>query len=165
MTEIQKSPRIIVVDDDASIANLNSMLLESNGYEVRSFNDSREVIEEAKKWRPDLIVSDMEMPYFSGPGMLTELDKNDQTKDIPAILVTAAHDSKNPELLECIACQRASLLAKPFDIDDLAQAVADKLASIKQKEVQKPQHSPFQLPSNPTGLCFQVFYQPVLRVA
>lgn len=118
---------ILVVDDEPEIAEIAKICLDFNGYRVRIFYDPREVIASARLIRPDLILSDVMMPEISGPEMLEELDKDERTRGIPAILVTANKNSTDQKFHDCLKSKRAILVPKPFDFDYLLKSVEDKL--------------------------------------
>lgn len=121
---------ILIVDDTIDIADMNEMILANDGYQVEKAYGSKEAIELVKKSRPDLILSDVMMPDLSGPEMLGMLDKDDKTKDIPTILVTAASNYCDEVFIDCLKKERATLLSKPYNVDALLKAVETKLENI-----------------------------------
>ena len=58
--------RVLVVDDEQSIAETLSIILSKNGFETAVAHDGREAVEKARNWRPDAIVSDVVMPKMDG---------------------------------------------------------------------------------------------------
>ena len=57
---------VYVVDDEAIIASTLALIIQSHGFEARSFTDSREALEAARTRAPDLLVSDVIMPELTG---------------------------------------------------------------------------------------------------
>lgn len=83
------SKTILVVDDEAHITHVVSLKLRNAGYEVVTARDGEEGFELAVKKTPDLIITDLQMPYMTGVEMCARLRKNPQTAEVPALLLTA----------------------------------------------------------------------------
>ena len=66
MTDRRVNPLVFVVDDEPIIASTMAMILKSNGLETTSFNDPLEALRAAHFRTPDLLVSDVTMPFLSG---------------------------------------------------------------------------------------------------
>ena len=60
------SYKILVVDDELSLVELVAQFLESEGHNIKTANNGQEAFEIAKKWQPDLIISDVQMPICNG---------------------------------------------------------------------------------------------------
>src|SRR5712691_7693396 len=69
----RRPPRILVVDDQPSIAGLMSQLLTMRGYEVVTAADAQQAQAEVRRQAPDLILSDVRMPGKSGYDFCREL--------------------------------------------------------------------------------------------
>jgi len=81
--------KILVVDDSrADLENITN-ILESHGYDVIRATNGEEAIMQAKSQRPDLIVLDVIMPGKDGFQTCRQLKKEDLTKDIKIVMVTA----------------------------------------------------------------------------
>lgn len=83
------SKTILAVDDERHIVRLVQVNLERQGYRVLVAYDGREALEKIAQERPDLVVSDVMMPYMDGFELLRTLKRNPSTRDIPIILLTA----------------------------------------------------------------------------
>jgi CheY-like chemotaxis protein len=77
----------LVVDDSMLIRYTVCRFLEERGYAVESATNGVEALEILDRVRPDLIVTDMQMPKMSGSELITALKKNPETADIPVIIV------------------------------------------------------------------------------
>lgn len=96
MTELlqrRRVPRILVVDDQPSIAGLMSQLLTIRGYEVVTAANALEAEEEVRRQAPDLILSDVVMPGKSGYELCREMKEDPATRLIPFVLITGLSDS------------------------------------------------------------------------
>ena len=118
--------RVLVVDDDPSVALLLTRALESDGHIVRATTQSLRVYDAAQEFKPDLILMDVTMPYLDGFDQLRLIELEDSLADVPVVLVTgldnaqARVDSLDDELKRrIVAC-----VHKPFDVDALLTRIA-----------------------------------------
>ena len=106
------SKRIIVADDEAHILHIVSMKLRNAGYEVLTAVDGEEALELCMAEKPDLLITDFQMPLMTGLDLCKELRAHYETKSIPAIMLTARGFDIEPS--EMISAGVAAVLAKPF---------------------------------------------------
>lgn len=85
--------RILVIDDSNTNLVLLESLLRNNGYNVSSALSATEGLEKMKQARPDLIFLDFLMPEIDGLQFLDILNKNEEWKDIPVVILSAISDS------------------------------------------------------------------------
>ena len=84
---------ILVVDDDPDLVETVSMMLESKGCEVGMAYDGIEGEESIKQRRPDLVILDIMMPRKDGYVLCAEMKANEETRDIPVVLLTAVGEA------------------------------------------------------------------------
>ena len=77
----------LVVDDSMLIRYTVCRFLEQRGFAVESATNGVEALEILARVRPDLIVTDMQMPKMTGSELITALKKNPETANIPVIIV------------------------------------------------------------------------------
>ena len=77
----------LVVDDSMLIRYTVCRFLEERGFAVESATNGVEALQILERVRPDLIVTDMQMPKMSGGELITALKKNPETAGIPIIIV------------------------------------------------------------------------------
>lgn len=89
--------RVIVVDDEADIAESIAEVLRDEGYGVRTAADGVEALHKILKDRPppDVVVLDMGLPYLSGEGVIAALQKTEYAA-LPILLISAAPPSSLP---------------------------------------------------------------------
>src|SRR6185437_2552882 len=80
--------KILVADDDSTIADLLQQALEAEGYETYKATQSLRFYDAVIERQPDLILLDLLMPYLEGEDELRLLKMNETTKQIPVIVVT-----------------------------------------------------------------------------
>lgn len=85
-----KKPHILIIDDDEVMRRLYGSLLGKAGYEVIYSPDSVQGRELARRFRPDLILMDIEMPVENGITASNRLKKEPETANIPIVLLTNA---------------------------------------------------------------------------
>jgi CheY-like chemotaxis protein len=85
---------ILLVDDDPDFLEQNRMLLEANGYAVRTASSGRECLAAVEAARPDLIILDMVMgDRTEGFDVSRELRNSEYTKGIPLVMITSVNDA------------------------------------------------------------------------
>jgi DNA-binding response OmpR family regulator len=83
-----KGAKLLVVEDDKSIRELYALKLNKVGFEVLTAEDGGKGWDLAQKELPDLILLDIMMPVMNGFEVLKKLRKNNDTKDIPVIILS-----------------------------------------------------------------------------
>jgi CheY-like chemotaxis protein len=130
MTQNDEAPArmpstIFLAEDDDDMRALIASALQSDGYEVVEAKDGAELLEllatasTSPMKRPDIIVSDVLMPGYSGLGVLAALHKS--AWKVPVILITARRD--DAVALDAMRLGASAVVRKPFDIDDLRTTI------------------------------------------
>lgn len=86
---------ILVVDDELAIRSLLTQFFAHYGFRVISADNGKLAVELAKKYKPDLITMDLEMPVMDGKTAIDSLKKDIDLKDIPVIVLSAFNDIYN----------------------------------------------------------------------
>ncbi len=114
--------KILVADDDKSIADLLQNALEAEGYETHETLQSLRFYDAVMEVRPDLILLDLMMPYLEGEDELRLLRMNPATQNIPVIVITAKHEAKQEEA-KYRQLGVIEIVTKPFDLDKLVALI------------------------------------------
>ena len=87
--------RVYVIDDEPSIVESISMILESKGYEVGSQNDDKDVVDHVVAFGADLVIIDVMLPEDTGAGfkMARALKADERTSGLPRIMLTAVNEA------------------------------------------------------------------------
>ncbi len=123
------SKKIIVADDEAHILHVVSMKLRNAGFEVTTAMDGEEALELCKAERPDLLITDYQMPYMSGLELCRSLRQCEDTRDIAVIMLTARGFDLGPGDMEEAGI--TAILAKPFSPREVLCKVKELVSSDK----------------------------------
>jgi DNA-binding response OmpR family regulator len=112
----RSSQRILIVDDEASVADLIEAVLVSEGYTVAIARDGVQGILLARDWKPDLVLMDVMLPGVDGTTAIRRLKSDPETAELPIVAMSAGRTIRRQsnELSDADAA-----LAKPFDIEAL----------------------------------------------
>ncbi len=81
--------KVLIVDDEIHIIHVVAIKLRNNGYEVISADNGAEAFDLALRDKPNIIVTDFQMPVMTGLELVEKLRQHEETKDIPVIMLTA----------------------------------------------------------------------------
>ena len=125
-------PCVVLVDDEPHITHMVSRKLKQCGFTVHTAMDGQEGLELILDVLPDLVVTDLQMPYMSGIELATRLLASDKTKDIPVIMLSARGFAIEDQIKELDNIR--SLLSKPFGTKALIELINQTLSSGDGKE-------------------------------
>ncbi|MHC4740038.1 MAG: response regulator [Planctomycetota bacterium] len=117
--------KVLVVDDEIHIVHVVAIKLRNNGFSVITAENGAQAFERACEDKPDIIVTDCQMPVMTGLELIEKLRKNEGTKETPVIMLTArsfAIEQKQKEQLQISEC-----LSKPFSPKELLRSIEDIL--------------------------------------
>ena len=106
------SHRILVVDDEVHIQQVLTLKLRNSGYVVITASDGEEGMNTAVSEKPDLIISDFQMPYMTGLEMCTALKQHEDTATTPVIMLTARGYALSDD--DLAATNIKDVIGKPF---------------------------------------------------
>jgi CheY-like chemotaxis protein len=111
---------VLVVDDDPAIVDVLGELLADEGFAVHTARDGQQALARALESPPDLILTDLMMPYLDGRELLTRLREHPRTVHVPVLLMSAAGQRRDADEFD-------AFVAKPFDIDELIAELRRRL--------------------------------------
>jgi two-component system phosphate regulon response regulator PhoB len=115
------SHRILVVDDEPDITALVAYHLAKAGHRVSTAANGPEALKAAREERPDIIVLDVMLPGVSGYDVLAELRRQEETRDVGVILLTARREE--PDRIRGLSLGADDYLTKPFSPAELTLRV------------------------------------------
>jgi two-component system NtrC family sensor kinase len=119
--------RILVVEDEPTVAQLIAEVLSEQGHDVEAVLDSQEGLRRIARHSYDLVICDLKMPRLDGQAFYQSVVRNDSPRQPRLIFVTG--DTLAPHTLEFLEKEGLPYLAKPFLIEELKQAVNRLLES------------------------------------
>ena len=129
------SGKILIVEDSIDAREMLAMLFNMEGYNVATAEDGREGLRRASADNPDLIVTDIQMPYVDGNEMIRRLRAQPDSKRVPIIVMTAYGEDTGNRAVQSGA-DRA--FTKPVDYDLLLQAIKDLIDQVGPREPLEP---------------------------
>lgn len=108
---------ILIVDDSSSARRSLSQVARDAGYDVRTAIDGVEAVTLIEEHRPDLVLTDLEMPKMNGLELAAHLRASDRTRDLPIVMVTSRSTEKHKA--QAMSTGINSYITKPYTNDDL----------------------------------------------
>lgn len=134
MTEAEpnKLPTVLIADDEHHIRFMLEWKLKAQDVHILTAADGRTALSLARKHKPALIISDYQMPYLDGIGLVKSLADDPTTAQIPVILLTALeHRISRVELADTSV---EHILRKPFRPSELLELAADYLKAYRERQ-------------------------------
>jgi DNA-binding response OmpR family regulator len=120
------SARLLLCDDEVHILRAAEIKLSRAGFQVECANDGQEAWEAIQRQRPDMLVTDCQMPRLNGLQLIERVRGEPTLKDLPIIMLTA----KGLELSQCEMAERwnvRAILGKPFSPRELLRTIESLL--------------------------------------
>lgn len=121
-------PLILVVDDEAHIRHVVSLKLRNAGFEVLTAEDGEEGLALALERRPDLVITDFQMPYMTGVEMSVRIAQDESIGATPILMLTARGFSLPEQAMA--QTNILAVLAKPFSPRDILARVSELLGGM-----------------------------------
>ncbi|WP_184544139.1 response regulator [Mucilaginibacter sp. FT3.2] len=118
--------KILIVDNNELMIEVMTYILNSNGYDVVSFNDGQNIFNDIKASHPDLVILDVFLPGMDGRDICKLIKLNSETKALPVIICSESDD------IDQSLTQNGApndVLYKPFDIKNLIEKIECQLAA------------------------------------
>lgn len=122
--------KILVVEDNALNIKLFCDLLTAHGHDTQPVTDSRDALEAARGFAPDLIITDIQLPYLSGIELMGLLRADEQLKAVPIMAVTAYAAQGDDERIR--AAGASAYVSKPISVVRFAETVEQLLEAARE---------------------------------
>jgi two-component system phosphate regulon response regulator PhoB len=123
------TPRIMVVEDEDSLATLLQYNLEKEGYEVALAGDGEEALVMVDERLPDLIVLDWMLPKISGIEVCRRLRQRNETRNVPILMLTAR--GEETDRIRGLDTGADDYVVKPFSMTELAARIRAVLRRLR----------------------------------
>jgi CheY-like chemotaxis protein len=118
----KSAQKILIAEDEEIVLRLFSLFLERQGFSVISARDGQEALQKYLREKPDLLLTDINMPRMSGIELLAKIRERD--KDLPTIFVSGQIDEKRDELAQD---PKVEFMVKPVDYTLLCSRIENAL--------------------------------------
>jgi DNA-binding response OmpR family regulator len=117
---------ILIVEDEPTLQKALTIALEKEQYRVKSALDGEIGLKLARETKPDLILLDLILPKMDGFEVLEELKKDENTKDLPVIILTNLESSQDIEKALVLGA-KTYLVKANYDLKDVIQKVKENI--------------------------------------
>ena len=124
--------KILIVEDNALNVKLFCDLLAAHGHEPQAVTDSRQAMEAAHDFSPDLVITDIQLPHVSGLDLIRLLRADDQLSEVPIMAVTAYSAIGDEERIRAAGAQ--AYVSKPISVVRFAATVEELLPKTEAAE-------------------------------
>jgi CheY-like chemotaxis protein len=116
---------VLIVEDNEVDRKIIVKTLKTLGCKVMIAENGSEGYIKAVSHKPDLILSDCNMPYMDGVEMCRQIKEDESTKDIPVIFLTGVDSPRN--VIDCFSLEAESFVCKPINPKMLSNQIASVL--------------------------------------
>jgi two-component system chemotaxis response regulator CheY len=125
-------PDVLVVDDSAAIRKILNRVLRQTGMAIGTIHeagDGQEALSLLKTHRPDLVLTDINMPKMNGLQLLAALKGSDDWRSIPVVMITT--EGGETKVAEAVRLGAAGYVRKPFTADQIKEKLAGILEPVQ----------------------------------
>lgn len=127
--------KILIVEDNALNIKLFCDLLAAHGHEPEAVTDSRNALDAVRNFKPDLVITDIQLPHVSGLELIRMIRGDKKLAGIPIMAVTAYSAQGDEERIRAAGAQ--AYVSKPISVVRFAQTVAELLEAQSGRELAK----------------------------
>jgi two-component system cell cycle response regulator DivK len=133
--------KILIVEDNALNLKLFCDLLAAHGHKPEAVTDSRNALDAARQFEPDLVITDIQLPHVSGLDLIRLIRKDENLQSVPIMAVTAYSARGDEERVRAAGAQ--AYVSKPISVVRFAETVDELLKdSHNRAEEAKPDDEP-----------------------
>ncbi len=126
--EMALAPMVLVVDDSLTVRRVTQRLLVREGYRVVLAKDGLDALEKLAAERPQVVLSDIEMPRMDGFELVRNIRNSANLRDLPVIMITSRIAQKHRDLAAELGVDH--YMGKPYSEEDLLSLIAHYTASL-----------------------------------
>jgi DNA-binding NtrC family response regulator len=127
---MEKTPRILIVDDDENIRKVLVAILEDKGYAVESAETAKDAVEKSKRKFYNLALIDIRLPDMEGIELLTRI--KDTTPKMRKIIITGYPTLQNA--VDAVNKGADAYIVKPFDVEKVLDTIDQQLKKQQQEK-------------------------------
>lgn len=130
-----KLAKILIVEDNALNIKLFCDLLAAHGHQPEAVTDSRNALDAARGFSPDLVITDIQLPHVSGLELIRMIRGDEKLSDVPIMAVTAYSAHGDEERIRAAGAQ--AYVSKPISVARFAQTVDELLQERLSEEAEE----------------------------
>ncbi len=119
---IQRTQRILVVDDDVALSEMLQLVLRADGFDASWCSSGLRAVEAFQRYRPDLVLLDLMLPGRDGVDVCREIRA---VSGVPIVMLTAKSDTR--DVVEGLEAGADDYVAKPFKVKELLARIRTRL--------------------------------------
>ncbi|HEY0386141.1 MAG TPA: response regulator [Pyrinomonadaceae bacterium] len=116
--------KLLIVEDNAQVREMLAVALSDAGFSVVTADDGFDGLASARRERPDLILTDVEMPNLDGIRMIERLHLETELRGIPVLVLSSVHAGR---LAQAVAAGATSVMQKPVRLAQLITTIRQTL--------------------------------------
>jgi chemotaxis protein histidine kinase CheA len=120
-------PGVLIVDDALSVRNSLIQLVQDAGFRAEAARDGMDAIDSLRAFKPDVVLTDLEMPNMNGIELTTHIRGREDLKGLPVIMITSRSQEKHRLLAEQAGVD--TYITKPYNDGDLLKTIREALAT------------------------------------
>lgn len=120
---------MLIVDDLDETREMFAEVLMHEGYHSIMARSGHEALARLEEVRPELIVTDLEMPEMNGAELIRRIRQDGRYGDVPIIVLTGAEADVVARVRDTLGDEIRAVLSKPVSLNDLLTAVAEAVSS------------------------------------
>ncbi|HKX92668.1 MAG TPA: response regulator [Sphingomicrobium sp.] len=113
--------KILIVEDNALNVKLFCDLLAAHGHEPQAVTDSRQALDAAHDFSPDLVITDIQLPHVTGLDLIRMMREDERLSEVPIMAVTAYAARGDEERIRAAGAQ--AYVSKPISVMRFAETV------------------------------------------
>ncbi len=115
------SKKLLLADDSITIQKVVELILADEGFDIKSVGDGEHAWTVIKEFMPDIVLADIEMPKMNGYQLCENIKRDEDTRDIPVILLAGAFEPIDEDLLKEVGAD--DYIVKPFESQELISKI------------------------------------------
>ncbi|HZN93387.1 MAG TPA: response regulator [Myxococcales bacterium] len=119
---------VLIVEDSPGLLEVYTYILEQRGHRVLTARDGLEGLALAHRWRPDLVITDWQLPRLDGVEMSKRMRRSPDLRSIPILLLSSSPDPHCPWV--------SLFLSKNASFDELERGIARLIARSEAEEIE-----------------------------
>lgn len=137
---MNEAKKILVVDDEPQIIRVMRRILTAHQYQIRTASDGESALDSFHDWKPDLVVTDLQMPNVDGLELCRRLR---EISDVPIIILSVRDEEKT--IVEALDTGADDYVTKPFATNELLARVRAALRRLPEKTADVLQAGDFSI--------------------